>query len=267
MERIKHTINESGIYQISNLIDGKLYIGSAVCIRKRWNHHKGLLRRGRHVNKHLQKAWNKYGEDNFNFEVVRYCEKNALLTQEQIYIDQLNAASRKFGYNLKPIAGSNIGFKYSDEARKNMSKAQKGHPVSEEQVRIFTERMIGTIPWNKGLKNCWPQEVLDKMVETRKGNGYVPWNKGLKMPEEHCNKLSLVHKGEVHTEEHKKKTSDSLKKTFEERGPWNAGWHHTEDAKIRIGIGAKGRIKSPEECKHISEAKLKYYAEKRKMAS
>ena len=51
--------NTSGVYQITNKVTGKFYIGSAVNFRKRWNTHKSCLRNNKHANKHLQRAWNK----------------------------------------------------------------------------------------------------------------------------------------------------------------------------------------------------------------
>lgn len=60
-----------GVYKITNTVDGKVYIGSsAVDIDCRWSTHRALLRTGKHYNRHLQRAWNKYGESVFTFEVV-----------------------------------------------------------------------------------------------------------------------------------------------------------------------------------------------------
>ena len=58
---------ESGIYKILNNINGKIYIGSTKNFNKRWVTHKYLLRLNKHENKHLQYAWNKYGEVHFEF--------------------------------------------------------------------------------------------------------------------------------------------------------------------------------------------------------
>jgi len=60
----------SGVYQIINLVNGKCYIGSSVNIKKRWAEHIANLQRGTHHCQHLQRAWNKYGESNFDFEMI-----------------------------------------------------------------------------------------------------------------------------------------------------------------------------------------------------
>ena len=65
---------KSGIYCIKNLITNKLYIGKACYVKARIGAHKWLLRNNKHVNIHLQHAWNKYGEFNFKFDIVEFCE-------------------------------------------------------------------------------------------------------------------------------------------------------------------------------------------------
>lgn len=62
--------NISGIYAIVNTINNKQYIGSAINIKSRWVDHKKRLRKGNHHCKHLQFAWNKYGESAFSFIVL-----------------------------------------------------------------------------------------------------------------------------------------------------------------------------------------------------
>ena len=59
------------IYKIINVVNGKLYIGSTMHkFSKRKSEHLTALRKGYHFNSHLQSAWNKYGEENFIFEIL-----------------------------------------------------------------------------------------------------------------------------------------------------------------------------------------------------
>src|SRR4051812_13574965 len=96
---------QTGIYKIVNILNGIIYVGSAVNIKKRWQWHKKDLRANKHRNSYLQNAWNLHGEECFEFSVIEYCEETQLLEREQNWIDTLNSV-RPNGYNLAPIAGN-----------------------------------------------------------------------------------------------------------------------------------------------------------------
>lgn len=116
---------KSGIYQIINLINGKIYIGSAINLINRKSIHFIKLKRNIHENKYLQNSWNKYGKEYFEFNILENCEKENLIKREQYYLDILNPE-----YNISPIAGSQLGFKFSEESKRKMSITRIGKKVS-----------------------------------------------------------------------------------------------------------------------------------------
>lgn len=110
------------IYKITNLVNKKIYIGSAVYFAQRRGEHLSKLRRQIHHNKHLQNSFNKHGEEQFKFDVVEYASKETLVEREQYWIDKLNPE-----YNFLRVAFSSIGFKHSEETKKKLSEGMKGH--------------------------------------------------------------------------------------------------------------------------------------------
>lgn len=77
----------TGIYSIQNKINNKVYLGSSIDIKKRWERHKNDLNNKKHVNQSLQKDWNEYGSGNFKFSVIKQCEESELkfIELEEIY--------------------------------------------------------------------------------------------------------------------------------------------------------------------------------------
>lgn len=74
---------DSGVYEILNTLNGKRYIGSSKELNTRYNTHFKNLKAGSHPNKHLQFAFDKYGGENFEFNVLEYCDEEYLLKLEQ----------------------------------------------------------------------------------------------------------------------------------------------------------------------------------------
>lgn len=188
-----------GIYKITNTVTSDFYIGSSVDIKYRWYKHKRELELNHHVNNHLQNAWNKYGEENFSFEIVQECDKNHLLDQEQYNIDSLNPA-----YNICKIAYSTSGHRFhlSEETKRKISLSKKGKKFSEEHKKKLSEWQIGRVSPMKNKHHS--EESKKKMSEGHKGR---------KSSEETKRKLSKIHKGQI---------------------PWNKGIKYTQNKKGNI---------------------------------
>lgn len=120
---------KSGIYKITNLINSKVYIGKASNINSRIASHKYLLRNNKHVNIYLQRAWNKYGEENFVFEKIEKCEIIKMPKRESFWVNFYNSTNDKFGYNLMKVGRYN--HTHSQETKQKMSKSSKGKPKSK----------------------------------------------------------------------------------------------------------------------------------------
>lgn len=127
----------SGIYVILHVKSGKIYLGQAQNVRKRWNEHRRDLISDKHHNIYLQRAWNKYGAKAFQFKILERCSVNQLDDREQHYLDVHIPKGQC--YNISPNAGTTRGIKLSDETRKRKSESHKGLKASEETRHKMSE--------------------------------------------------------------------------------------------------------------------------------
>lgn len=153
------------IYLITNLINGKQYVGlTTTTFKKRVAVYKSMSKNPPAKPTRIVKALAKYGFEKFHFEVLEsgFSSHEALVEAEINWIRILN--TYKVGYNAS-IGGDLV----SDETRQRMSKAQKGKIHSEQARRKIAESLRGTKR---------PQEVVEKLKKTTFKKGNVPWNKG-----------------------------------------------------------------------------------------
>nr|ABU24266.1 GIY-YIG endonuclease [Hypocreales sp. IMI 338019R] len=139
--------NKGGIYSFINIINGKQYIGSAKDLYIRLNEHLN----NKKSNSSLQKAFKKYGLENFNWAIYEYftyetkiLHHDALTQLETNYIQAFDFSTL---YNMKRIATSSFGYKHTDEAIPKMIerfKDKNNHPMfgkthSEEVLRLISK--------------------------------------------------------------------------------------------------------------------------------
>lgn len=122
-----------GIYMIRNTKNGKVYIGQSKNIHWRWMSHKSALNHGRNENPHFQYAWNKYGQDAFEFSIIELCEESLLDSREIYWIEKYNATVD--GYNIKDGGNRHSGWKMTDDQRARISEALKGRVRTPEHCK------------------------------------------------------------------------------------------------------------------------------------
>ena len=161
-------MRKSGIYCIENLINNKKYIGQSIDIDNRWRHHIGELNSNIHFNDYLQKAWNKYGKDNFHFYVLEFCDADKLDNLEVYYISLYQTLNRDKGYNL--TSGGTNNKVYSDETRMKISNALKGHIVSLESRIKISKNHADVSGSNNGMYGrCHSEEAKQRVSQANKG--------------------------------------------------------------------------------------------------
>jgi group I intron endonuclease len=188
-----------GIYRIKNKINEKCYYGSSKNIEKRWKTHLNQLINGKHINCILQNAWNKYGKDNFIFEIVEECELENLFETEQKYIDTCG----DYNIGLKASGGDNISKNPNKEMIieniKKGSKLWRDSLTDEEKKERFSKTLDKNPNWRGGSSFIYCE------CGKRIGYGHTHCGK--------CRPRSGVKNpfyGKKHTEELKKKSSDRM---------------------------------------------------------
>ena len=176
------------IYRITNLINGKTYIGQ--------HKYKKLDDDYMGSGKILKQAYTKYGIENFKKEII--CKnvqyKATIDDMEKFYIKKEREQNPNGCYNIADggYGGGNKGKHLSEETKKNLSEALKGKkrgPFSEETKRKMSEAHKGMQP---------SEETRKKMSEARKGKKKPPRS------EEHRRKLSEALKGKHLSDEARK---------------------------------------------------------------
>lgn len=185
MTKVQRGSYASGIYVITNLVNGNRYIGSTKCFSKRWYEHRTCLVQSTHPNRHLQSAYAKYGVDAFTYSVLEYVEdERNLICREQYYIDTLKPA-----YNIRSEASSNRGLSPTPETRAKLSAALKGKVNTPENI----ER----------IRNLYKGKNLSEEHRTKIGMAH----KGKTLSLEHRIKLGLKSKGHTLSPEARAKIS------------------------------------------------------------
>lgn len=123
------------IYRITNMANGKFYIGSADSFARREWQHKYALRRNEHKNPHLQASWNKHGEEMFVFEVVEQIpEGESQLTWEDKWLRDCVGKTNCYNVNMSATA-PRLGITLSETAKLNISNSLKGKYGGEKHYR------------------------------------------------------------------------------------------------------------------------------------
>lgn len=124
-----------GIYRIFNKVNNKCYIGQSIDIDRRIKEHVRGLNKHRSHNPYFQNAWDKYGESNFEFEILEEVDNaNDLDDREIHYIALYKSSDRNYGYNITD-GGNNL--MASDSYRKicSMNSRFNRSDLTEEDVR------------------------------------------------------------------------------------------------------------------------------------
>ena len=164
---------KSGVYCFRNRTNGKRYVGSAAgSLTARRTNHLALLRNGKHHSIHFQRAWNKYGENAFEFKVLERCSPRLCVEREQYWLDFFRTYDCRYGYNRNPKAASSLGVVRSKETRARISAAVRRRPPPSDETRAklsLNHRQRGKPLTIKQLSAFHSVEARRKARESSRG--------------------------------------------------------------------------------------------------
>lgn len=117
----------SGIYKLTNLINGKIYIGKANNLKERIRRHEISVRKI--LEKYpISSAIKKYGWENFKVDILEEFSEldiDHLLNREAYWIEYYNSTNNEIGYNILKFGSDWTGYKHSEETKKVMKEKAK----------------------------------------------------------------------------------------------------------------------------------------------
>ena len=210
---------KSGIYKITNKENDKIYVGQTKNLNTRYGGHLYRIKRNEHHNEHLQRAFKKYGEDNFEYEILEEVKNVSNLDlREKYWIDHYGGINDDNTYNFKdPLLNE-----YNDYIKKKMSKNMTGEN-------------------NPNYGNIWSEEQRKKASKQRKGISFEEklGKEGAKKAKE---KMSKAQKGRKQTEETKEKIrqanigekNPAYGKGYRQEGEKNPMWNKPSHQRTSI---------------------------------
>ena len=157
----------TGIYSITHKKSGKRYIGSTYCnFYDRWCAHRSTLQRKIHSSILLRRAWDKYSEEDSEFEVIEI--GNVDLDKRELHFINLHKSYLpKHGYNIsKETNNARLGHQQSKKTRKAISKKLKGIKRSDKTIKRMSESKVGEN--NPMYGKIHSKEYIEKRVKNNR---------------------------------------------------------------------------------------------------
>lgn len=234
------------IYCITNLVNGKRYIGQTTMpLYKRWHAHKKA--NGRCIS--IAAAIKKYGVDAFEIiEIDRAFSREELDEKEVAHIAAANTLDPQFGYNLRP---GGMSATFSEETRALMSARKKGGTLAEEHKAKIA--LAG-----KGRRHS--EASIQKQSLAKLGKPKSPEHRAnmckprpaFVMSDSHKQAISAAATGAIFSDARREKISTAL--TGRKKGPLS------EETKAKLSLVNKGTTRTPEQRQRMSEGRKKAQA-------
>lgn len=171
MKPLEIAFGVCGIYKITNIVNGRCYVGCSRDVRRRWIEHRTKRKRDHHLT--ISRAFRKYGIDSFKFEMIEECALVALPERERFWISKLKPEYNRCDGGIGPI-----GHVQSPETRAMLSekaKEQWRRMTPEERRQRVENNLTGP---HVGHTRSW--KMRQKISATLKGRTIGPRSQEVK---------------------------------------------------------------------------------------
>lgn len=169
-----------GVYQITCMPTGQVYIGRTVNLLTRWKAHTRLLGLGRHTNRRLQAAWVMFEPEDFRFSILEFADEADLVATEQKWIDQSGCLDREIGFNISDNAAYPSGMQAhvwegfidpdgNEVTIKNLSAFCREHGLSP----VIMQRLAWGKHKNKGHKGWTHRNSVRQRDYIKTHEGFI----------------------------------------------------------------------------------------------
>lgn len=203
-----------GIYKITNKLNNHSYIGLSTKVEERWKYHQSPYNQQRESYKSLYKAFEKYGIENFTFEILEECPIQELGEKEKYYIAKYD--TYKNGYNMTTGGEDNVGsahpnHKLTDEDVINIRIRYNNLERRKEVYELYKDR-IGESGFGKIWKGESWQHIMPEVYtpENKEFHLHNTGNKGS------SNGRSRLTEEDVRTIRTRRKNGEQLKDVYED---------------------------------------------------
>ena len=158
----------TGIYRITNKLNGKSYIGkTSMNFGDRWDCHRAQLNGGYHDNPHLQNAWNKYGADNFEFEIIEVVNNHEMLNElEMKYISEYRSHDMSYNLHDGGDGGYNLGRHLSEDTKRKIGEKNRKKASQSTRDKMSTSQKRRFQSWSDSDRSAWGEKM------SRRASGY-----------------------------------------------------------------------------------------------
>jgi group I intron endonuclease len=156
--------NVCAIYKLYFDNDSRFYIGSTNDLQERLQAHTRAVNKQKHFNRYFQRLCLKLGIENLKYEILAKCPQEYLLKMEQWFVDKLKPELNLAEIVGRPPVNRKRGYKMSEEAKRNISKAKTGQKIdrsnythSEETLQKISNSLKGRVitdEWKQRMKEA-----------------------------------------------------------------------------------------------------------------